>query len=204
VTTVGVELRRDLVAETNAIARGLGPGSAFDGLRFEEAAIADYVAAQASAASAIAAASSSAAAAAAAAAAATAASTKGAAARDHPDLLLPLEVLPPLEVLVALHACDTATDDALWAGLQSGAHVLVTAPCCHKQVRQQLDARVLPARGRLEEEGALPHHPLADVLRFGTLRERHAEMATDAVRLCCFVLFLRWLWSGFRCQSCTP
>lgn len=46
---------------------------------------------------------------------------------------------PQLDVLVALHACDTATDDALYFGLSRGARVLLTAPCCHKEIRRQMD-----------------------------------------------------------------
>ncbi|KAL1528958.1 hypothetical protein AB1Y20_010280 [Prymnesium parvum] len=42
-----------------------------------------------------------------------------------------------VDVLIALHACDTATDDALWCGIARGARVVVTAPCCHKQARRR-------------------------------------------------------------------
>jgi len=77
--------------------------------------------------------------------------------------------LPPLDILVALHACNTATDDALFAGIAAGAQILLTAPCCHKEARPQVDH-------------ADPAGPLADVLRHGLFAERHAEMATDALR----------------------
>jgi Methyltransferase domain len=74
-----------------------------------------------------------------------------------------------VDILVALHACDTATDDALFAGIRARAEIILAAPCCHKEVRPQVDAAV--ARGAL-----------ADVLRHGVYAERHAEMATDALR----------------------
>jgi hypothetical protein len=74
-----------------------------------------------------------------------------------------------VRVLIALHACDTATDDALWSGIQSRASILVVAPCCHKEIRPQLDRSV-------------QNHPLADVLRFGIYRERLAETVTDTMR----------------------
>jgi hypothetical protein len=77
-----------------------------------------------------------------------------------------------LDVLIALHACDTATDDALWSGIARQANVIVVAPCCHKQVRSQLDVH---ARKN-------PQHPLADVLRHNIYRERLAETATDSIR----------------------
>lgn len=77
------------------------------------------------------------------------------------------EVAPePLEVLVALHACDTATDDALAAGIDSGAALLVVSPCCHKEVRAQL----------------VPPPVLASALAHGILMEREAEFVTDALR----------------------
>ena len=79
--------------------------------------------------------------------------------------------LPPdLDVLIALHACDTATDEALFAGIRAQAHVILAAPCCHKEARPQVD------RARIAG-------PLGDVLRHGIFAERHAEMATDALRV---------------------
>ena len=41
-----------------------------------------------------------------------------------------------LDVLIALHACNTATDDAIASGIKAGAELIVCAPCCHKQIRQ--------------------------------------------------------------------
>jgi len=84
--------------------------------------------------------------------------------------------LPALDALIALHACDTATDDAIRRGIAAGAKLIVVAPCCHRQVRPQL--------GRPE--------PLAESLRHGLLAERMAEWATDALR----VLVLEW--AGYR------
>mgnify|MGYP002785193690 CR=1 FL=1 len=71
-----------------------------------------------------------------------------------------------LDVLLALHACDTATDAALHLGIQSGAAVVVCAPCCHRELRPQLAAGPL----------------LAEVLRHGVHEEQFAEMLTDSVR----------------------
>ncbi len=84
--------------------------------------------------------------------------------------------LPPVDALIALHACDTATDDAICRGVAAGAKLIVVAPCCHQQIRPQL--------GRPE--------PLAESLRHGMLAERMAEWATDALR----VLVLEW--AGYR------
>lgn len=72
----------------------------------------------------------------------------------------------PLDVLIALHACNTATDDALYQGIQSGAGLIVTAPCCHKELRPQIQ----------------PPPALREVLRHGILLEREAEILTDGIR----------------------
>lgn len=84
--------------------------------------------------------------------------------------------LPPFDVLVALHACNTATDAAIRRGVQGGARLVVVAPCCHQEVRPQL---------------ASPE-PLAAALRHGLLAERMAEWATDALR----AMVLEW--AGYR------
>jgi hypothetical protein len=74
--------------------------------------------------------------------------------------------LPPSEIVIALHACDTATDDALAHAIATGARIIVSAPCCHKEVRPQLK----------------PPTELEPLLRDGIQRERMAELVTDAVR----------------------
>ncbi len=80
------------------------------------------------------------------------------------------------DVLIALHACDTATDDALARGIAAGARLLVVAPCCQRELRPQLTAP-----------------PVFEMpLRHGIFQERHAEFATDALR----ALLLEW--AGFR------
>jgi hypothetical protein len=70
------------------------------------------------------------------------------------------------DVLVALHACDTATDDAIAKGIQAGASLILVSPCCHQELRPQLR----------------PPPVLADALKHGILRERQAEFVTDALR----------------------
>lgn len=74
--------------------------------------------------------------------------------------------LPRMDGLVALHACNTATDHAIRRGLEARAKLIVVAPCCHQEVRPQL---------------ASPE-PLTEALRHGLLKERMAEWATDALR----------------------
>lgn len=73
------------------------------------------------------------------------------------------------QVVLALHACDTATDDALLRGVRAGARLILAAPCCHRQLRPQIDR----ARSRGE---------LAPLLAHGILRERFSEWLTDGLR----------------------
>jgi hypothetical protein len=73
------------------------------------------------------------------------------------------------DLLIALHACDTATDDAIAKGIAAGAELIVVAPCCHKQIRREM-----------EQGSSLP--AFAPILKHGTFMERQAEMATDALR----------------------
>ncbi len=77
--------------------------------------------------------------------------------------------MPTTDILIALHACDTATDDAIYKGIQAQADLIVTAPCCHKQVRNTFKV-----------EGALK-----SITQFGILQERQAEILTDSLRALC-------------------
>jgi hypothetical protein len=70
------------------------------------------------------------------------------------------------DIVVALHACDTATDDALHRGIASGAQIIVASPCCHKQLRAQMTS-----------DG-----PLVPMLRFGVHLGQEADMVTDTLR----------------------
>jgi SAM-dependent methyltransferase len=71
------------------------------------------------------------------------------------------------DMTIALHACDTATDDAIYQGIQSQSALIILAPCCHKQIRKQV-------------------HPnnagLKNILKYGILLERQAEIVTDGLR----------------------
>lgn len=74
--------------------------------------------------------------------------------------------LDEIDILVALHACDTATDDALYKGIAHNAPIIIAAPCCHKEVRRQMKAPDL----------------LAGILKHGIMLERTAETVTDGLR----------------------
>jgi hypothetical protein len=70
------------------------------------------------------------------------------------------------DVMIALHACDTATDAAIHRGITAGAQLIVCSPCCHKQLRPQL----------------LSPGPLRSVFQHGIHAEQQAEMLTDTLR----------------------
>ncbi len=79
------------------------------------------------------------------------------------------ELPAPPDVVLALHACDTATDDALARAVGWGASLVLAAPCCHHDVAAQLRRAPTPA-------------PYAELTRHGILRERLADTLTDAIR----------------------
>lgn len=74
--------------------------------------------------------------------------------------------LKNIDMLIALHACDTATDEAIFRGIQAESKVIICAPCCHKQVRKQIN----------------PDNDLKSITKFGILEERQAEIITDSIR----------------------
>ena len=75
----------------------------------------------------------------------------------------------PPDVVLALHACDTATDDALARAIEWGTPVILAAPCCHHDIAAQLRRTPTPA-------------PYAMLTRHGILRERFADTLTDGLR----------------------
>jgi methylase of polypeptide subunit release factors len=76
-------------------------------------------------------------------------------------------VVPPtIDIMIALHACDTATDHAIHTGLRAGAAIIMCSPCCHKELRPQL----------------MSPHPLRPILKHGVHLGQQAEMLTDSLR----------------------
>lgn len=71
-----------------------------------------------------------------------------------------------LDVMIALHACDVATDYALHTGIRLGASMIISAPCCHKELRPQMQVPVL----------------LQPMLKSGVHLGLQAEMLTDSLR----------------------
>ena len=73
------------------------------------------------------------------------------------------------DITLALHACDTATDEALAQGIQAGSKLIITAPCCHHNLQEQLRHQPVPG-------------VFAAVFRHGILAERQGDLLTDSFR----------------------
>ncbi len=75
---------------------------------------------------------------------------------------------PPeaMDALIALHACDTATDLAIHLGIRSGAGIIMCSPCCHKEIRRQIQSPEIL-------------HPM---LKYGVHLGQEADMVTDTLR----------------------
>jgi len=75
---------------------------------------------------------------------------------------------PPetMDALIALHACDTATDLAIHLGIRSEAGIIMCSPCCHKEIRRQIKSPDI----------------LKPMLKYGVHMGQEADMVTDALR----------------------
>ena len=71
------------------------------------------------------------------------------------------------DVAIALHACDTATDDAIAWAVNGGAKLLLIAPCCHHDIQRQIDAAP---------------EPWGAITKFGLMKERLGDLLTDSLR----------------------
>jgi SAM-dependent methyltransferase len=92
----------------------------------------------------------------------------------QPTKIIDFEPLNPPDIVLALHACDTATDEAIAQGICWGSKLIVCAPCCQHNLQDQL-------------EKALPPPAFVPMLRYGLLHERLGDVLTDSFR----VLLLR-------------
>lgn len=84
------------------------------------------------------------------------------------------------DMVISLHACDTATDEALARGVEWGSRYIVSAPCCQHELQKAIGPQTDAA--------------FAGVLRHGILRERLCDILTDSFR----AMILRVL--GYRTQ----
>ncbi len=79
---------------------------------------------------------------------------------------LDFETDEEFDLVVALHACDTATDEAIAKGIQIGARLVLCVPCCQNQIR-----------GQIKKD-----HPLEGITEYGPARFRLANLLTDTLR----------------------
>ena len=75
------------------------------------------------------------------------------------------------DIIVTLHACDTATDYALDYAIRHKAKAILSVPCCQHEINSQLAAKSVPEDS-----------PFAPLLKYGLIKERFAALATDAIR----------------------
>ena len=76
------------------------------------------------------------------------------------------------DLVISLHACDTATDYALDYAMKNGARAILSVPCCQHEINLQLEKK-----HDMKNDG-----PFSAILRFGLLSERLSSIATDALR----------------------
>jgi len=69
------------------------------------------------------------------------------------------------DIMYSLHGCDTATDEAIGAGVRLNCEAIIVVPCCHFELRSQLRS-----------------HPLKGITKYGLFNERFAALLTDALR----------------------
>ena len=69
------------------------------------------------------------------------------------------------DIVVSLHACDTATDMAIAAGINAGAKAIFAVPCCHKELLKQYS-----------------YEPFSPLLKHGIFKARQADLITDSLR----------------------
>lgn len=87
----------------------------------------------------------------------------------HPKRIADFAPQKPPDIVLALHACDTATDEALAQGIAWRSRVILSVPCCHHHLQAQMQRRSPPA-------------PFEPVYRHGILGERTGDVLTDALR----------------------
>ncbi|MBR4792017.1 MAG: SAM-dependent methyltransferase [Treponema sp.] len=79
------------------------------------------------------------------------------------------------DIVMTLHACDTATDFALQYAVGRNAKAILSVPCCQHQINTQITNN---RKGKIKQ----PDSPLEPILKHGLLREKFSSLLTDALR----------------------
>ena len=111
------------------------------------------------------------------------------------DSIIRLFVNSPIDhidMVVSLHACDTATDEALARGVEWKAKYILSAPCCQHELQKTIGVR--SEEGGVRSDGRIPYSDFSGLLRQSILRERLCDILTDSFR----AMILRIL--GFKVQ----
>lgn len=87
----------------------------------------------------------------------------------QPTSIIDFQPSIPPNIVLALHACDTATDEALAQGIAWQSTLIISAPCCQHHLQKQLDHQPTPS-------------PFAPVERHNILKERLGDILTDTFR----------------------
>ena len=74
-----------------------------------------------------------------------------------------------LDMVITLHACDTATDSALSYAVKKGARVILSVPCCQHELNAQIDKKNADS-------------VFSPLLKYGIVKERFAALCTDSLR----------------------
>lgn len=122
--------------------------------------------------------------------------------RDFPSLGLPAP-----DMVLALHACDTATDDALALGVTAGARIIMSVPCCQKDIQRQYQWQQRKQQGsfhngsdgsgpdKQQQQQAIVQQVFEPLMDHGILKQRQLDLLTDTFR----AQLLRL--AGYRCAT---
>ncbi len=83
----------------------------------------------------------------------------------------------PPDIVITLHACDTATDYAIDYAVKHGCKAILSVPCCQKEVNAQLDENVR----KWKKTDSMPKE-FAPLLKYGIIKERFSALLTDSIR----------------------
>ena len=79
------------------------------------------------------------------------------------------------DIVITLHACDTATDYALKYAVERGARAILSVPCCQHQINTQLQKQDKATASEIPPE-------FTPLLKWGIIREKFSSLVTDALR----------------------